>query len=212
MRVFRLVCAALLVVGIILSYVVSVPDPALGLVRRTVIFLSFFTIVTNCLLVAVLAVPELAPRAAAGGILARPSVRGGVVVYAVMVGLIYVLLLRQLWSPTGWQAVADAIVHYAAPIIAVVDWVVFVPRGRTRWRHALWWVALPLAYAVYTLAHGAATGFYPYPFVDVAALGLDTVVGHMALILVGFLGLGLSVVLIDRVEGRSASRAAGRWR
>jgi hypothetical protein len=212
MRIFRLVCAALLIVGVVLSYVVSAPDPAVGFVRRTVVFLSFFTIVTNCLLVAVLAVPELAPRAAAGAVLARPSVRGGVVVYAVMVGLIYVLLLRHLWSPTGWQAVADAIMHYAAPIIAVVDWVVFVPRGQTRWRHALWWVALPLAYAVYTLAHGAATGFYPYPFVDAAALGLDTVVGHMALILVGFLVLGLSVVLIDRVEGRSASRAAGRWR
>jgi hypothetical protein len=212
MRIFRLVCAALLVVGIILSYVAATPDPAMGLVRRTVVFLSFFTIVTNCLLVAVLAVPELAPRAAVGAMLARPSARGGVVVYAVMVGLIYALILRHLWSPAGWQAAGEVIVHYAAPIIAVVDWVVFVPRGRTRWRHALWWVALPLAYAVYTLAHGAATGFYPYPFVDAAALGLDTVLGHMALILLGFLVLGLSVVLIDRIEGRAAARAEGRWR
>ena len=212
MRIFRLVCATLLVVGLILSFASATPAD-MGTVRRAVIFLSFFTVLTNCLLVAMLALPELAPGTAAGTMLARPSVRGGVVVYAVMVGLIYILILRHLWSPAGLQAAGDAIVHYAAPVIAVIDWVVFVPRGQVRWRDAAAWVAFPLAYAGYTLAHGAATGFYPYPFVDAAALGLDTVVGHILLILSGFLVLGLAVVLIDRIEaGRAGGRSERRWR
>jgi hypothetical protein len=212
MRIFRLACAALLLAGIVSSFVAAPFDPAMGLAQRIGIFASFFTIVANCLLAAALALPELAPGSAAGRMLARPSVRGGIVVYAVMVGLIYILLLRQLGSPTGLQALADAILHYGAPVIAVVDWVVFVPRGLTRFRDALAWLAVPLAYAAWTLAHGAVASFYPYPFVDVAALGLRPVLAHMALILAGFLGLGLAVVLIDRTEAsRAAARPQRRW-
>ena len=36
---------------------------------------------------------------------------------------------------------------------------------------AIW----PIAYMIYTFAHGTMTGFYPYPFVNVDRLGLGTV-------------------------------------
>lgn len=205
MRMFRLVSAALILVGIALNYVGATPDPAIGPLRRVVTFFSFFTILTNCLMVAMLVLPEIAPETWAGRALARPSVRGGIVVYAVMAGLIYVLILRHLWAPQGLMALGDRIVHYAAPVIAVLDWVVLVPRGKTRWTDAVWWLLFPLAYGVYTLAHGAMTGFYPYPFVNATELGFDSVLGHFALFLVGFLVLGLAIVLIDRIEARRPS-------
>jgi len=33
------------------------------------------------------------------------------------------------------------------------------------------WLIYPLAYLFYTLIHGAVSGFYPYPFVNVDKLG-----------------------------------------
>ncbi len=44
----------------------------------------------------------------------------------------------------------------------------------------------PLAYGAWTLAHGAATGWYPYPFVDVVDLGYLRVLANI---------VGLFVVL-----------------
>jgi hypothetical protein len=109
------------------------------------------------------------------------------------------LLLRNLWHPQGVHAVGDAIVHYAAPLLFLIDWVVFVPRQALRPSDALTWLAYPFVYAAYTLAHGALSGFYPYPFLDAAALGHPAVLVNMAWLGVGFLALGLGIVVVDRL-------------
>jgi hypothetical protein len=51
--------------------------------------------------------------------------------------------------------------------------------------------SFPLGYAAYSLVHGAATGFYPYPFIDVNHLGYDKVLTNMAMLILVFGGLGL---------------------
>ncbi|MGZ5849430.1 MAG: Pr6Pr family membrane protein [Methyloceanibacter sp.] len=56
------------------------------------------------------------------------------------------------------------------------------------------WMLFPFAYAAYSLMHGAVMGFYPYPFLDVAALGYEQVLLNMGLLIVVFAGLGLLLV------------------
>src|SRR6185437_6301205 len=46
------------------------------------------------------------------------------------------------------------------------------------------WLAWPLAYFVFALAHGALSGRYLYPFADVGALGIAVVARNGALLLV----------------------------
>jgi hypothetical protein len=41
---------------------------------------------------------------------------------------------------------------------------------------------LPLGYAVYSLIHGAVTGFYPYPFINVGELGYDKMFLNMGVL------------------------------
>jgi hypothetical protein len=65
----------------------------------------------------------------------------------------------------------------------------------------------PLAYAVYSLLHGAVTGFYPYPFINVSNLGYDKVFIDMAVLVLVFLGLGLGLIGIDRRIGRNNANA-----
>lgn len=66
---------------------------------------------------------------------------------------------------------------------------------------AVVWLGYPLVYAAYSLIHGAVTGFYPYPFINVSNLGYDKVLINMAVLVLVFLGLGLALIGIDRRMG-----------
>ena len=41
-------------------------------------------------------------------------------------------------------------------------------------------MGFPLAWCAFTLARGAATGWYPYPFIDPATAGWGSVFGYIA--------------------------------
>jgi hypothetical protein len=65
------------------------------------------------------------------------------------------------------------------------------------------WLAFPLVYAGWTLAHGLTTHWWPYGFVNVDELGLGRVLAIFGGLLVFFLGVGLALVGLDRVFGRT---------
>jgi hypothetical protein len=93
------------------------------------------------------------------------------------------------------------------PALYVIDWVLFVPKGTVRWKSAFVWLGYPLVYAAYSLIHGAVTGFYPYPFINVGELGYDKMFLNMGVLVLVFFGLGLALVGIDRRMGRNNATA-----
>ena len=121
--------------------------------------------------------------------------------YITIVGAVYQLLLRQLWNPQGAQWVADALLHSIIPVGYVLYWLLFAPRDGLGWKDAVVWLAYPGVYLVYTLARGAVSGLYPYPFVDVNVWGYGGVLARSFGLLLGFLGMGLLVVAVGRWTG-----------
>ena len=119
-------------------------------------------------------------------------------VYIAIVGMVYQLLLRQLWNPQGAQWVADVLLHSVVPVGYVVYWLLFAPRAGLSWKDSVTWLIYPGVYLVYVLARGAVSGIYPYPFVDVNVLGYGGVVARAGLLLLVFLGMGLLVVAVGR--------------
>ena len=67
-----------------------------------------------------------------------------------------------------------------------------------------WWLAWPLGYAAYALLRGAATGFYPYPFVDVPSLGMGRVLGNVAGLCIVFLATGFLLRALAHARQRPA--------
>ncbi len=135
--------------------------------------------------------------------------RTAILAYIIIVAVIYHYLLAKLWNPQGWELLADTIEHVVTPALYVIDWVLFVPKGTLRWKSAFIWLLFPLAYAVYSLIHGAIMGFYPYPFINVSNLGYDKVLSNMGILVLVFLGLSLALIGIDRRMGRGNEQAAG---
>jgi len=166
-------------------------------------FLGYFTILTN-ILIAV----SMTACARRSGFFARPAVSAALATYIATVLLVYEVLLRSLWQPTGLQFVADILLHDIVPIAYVVWWLAFIPRGQLQWRDVWPWLLYPAGYALYAIVRGELLGDYPYPFIDVIALGALPVALNVALLLVLFAGIGFLFVAVDRVIGRPVPRAA----
>lgn len=208
-KYYRIGAAAVAWFALVLQYTLTVTKPGAPFLEATVRYFSFFTIITNVLVALALTLPWLAPESRAGQFFDRPSVRTAILAYIIIVAVIYHYLLAKLWNPQGWQLIADTIEHVVTPALYVIDWVLFVPKGTVKWKSAVVWLGYPLVYAAYSLIHGAVTGFYPYPFLNVSNLGYDEVLINMAVLVLVFLGLGLALIGIDRRMGRSNEQAAG---
>ena len=53
--------------------------------------------------------------------------------YLIVVALTYVMFLRHVGDDRGLERIADQLMHYAMPVLFVIDWIVFVPKGRVPW-------------------------------------------------------------------------------
>jgi hypothetical protein len=203
MRVYAAVGALLGWFALALQlYLMLVRDPA-GILGVLITYFSFFTILTNFLVALVFTAAALRPRAVWGEVLLRPSLQASTAVYIAIVGMVYQLLLRHLWNPQGAQWVADVLLHSIIPVGYVLYWWLFAPRDDLSWRNALGWLIYPAAYLAYTLARGAVSGLYPYPFVDVSTLGYGGVLTRAAALMLVFLGMGLLIVAIARGKRNS---------
>jgi hypothetical protein len=116
-------------------------------------------------------------------------------------GLVFDLVLASQVHPTGAAWWANFGFHYFAPWWTLIGWVLFGPRPRITWgtivAALLGW---PLAWIVYTFAHGAATGWYPYPFLDVAKIGYAHAIRNTAAVFVLAIVLALVFKALDRVR------------
>jgi hypothetical protein len=119
----------------------------------------------------------------------QPTVVTAVVVYMVFVGIAYNVLLRYLWTPSGYRALVNECLHTFVPVMAALYWVLYVPRFHLSLRHCLLWLVFPLGYLSVTLWRGSVSDFYPYPFIDVSELGYPHVLFNATLLVIAFLTL-----------------------
>ncbi len=180
------VTLAALVVQLVLvitgaSVLAAGPEPPL--LTRLLRFVSYFTIESNVLVLA--SVLPLALHADHDGGRWR-VVRLDAVAGIVVTGLVHWFFLRPILHLTGWSWVADRLLHLVVPVLAVVGWAIAGPRPRVSARVLLSAAIWPVAYMVWTVIHGAVTGWYPYPFVDVMQHGY---------LRVAVAGVGIAVLL-----------------
>ncbi|KTC19465.1 hypothetical protein AO391_09070 [Pseudomonas marginalis ICMP 9505] len=161
-------------------------------------FFSFFTVLTNTLVVVVLSYALAGRDSRAKRFFLAPQVSSAIAASIIVVSLAYNLLLRHLWSPTGFQFIADELLHDVMPVLFAVYWWRYVPKGFLRLKHIGVWVIYPLVYFAYVLLRGHLLGQYQYPFINVDTLGYPQVFVNAAGILAGFVLIALVVLALDR--------------
>lgn len=178
-----------------------VPDTATRLLR----FFSYFTVQSN-ILVAITAL-SLVRRPSRDGRVWR-VVRLDALVGITVTGVVHWFLLRPLLNLHGWSYATDKLLHVVVPLMAVVGWVMFGPRSRLTPSVLLPALIWPVAYLGYTLAMGADSGWYPYPFLDVGRHGYPRVLANGAVIAVLFVATAALSLAADRRLARSQGGAA----
>ncbi|MGH6852818.1 MAG: Pr6Pr family membrane protein, partial [Methylocella sp.] len=119
-------------------------------------YFSYFT--TETVLLIVLGLTIFCTRPQEEQFLTTPSVRSALVVYIVVVGGVYAVLLRNLWHPHGVQLLADIVLHDVIPLLYPLYWLAFSPKGSLRWSDPAWWSVYPVLYFLYSMLRGAAFG------------------------------------------------------
>lgn len=128
-------------------------------------YLSFFTIQSNLLTAAVLLIGAVSPKILSSQ--KTDLLRGATVLYLVITGVVYALLLRELPEVKALMLPwADAVLHAALPLGVLADWLLVPPSTALTFRRAQIWLLYPFAYMIYSLIRGAVVHWYPYPFLN----------------------------------------------
>lgn len=167
--------------------------------------LGFFTITTNLLATCALTAAALGPRGAFTRFFLRPGTITALAMSMAIVALIYQLLLHALWHPQGWQWLADVLLHRAMPALFLLHWWLAVDKRTLRWRQLGTWLLYPVGYFAYALVRGAVDGWYPYPFLDVGALGYPRVLLDGCGVLLAFVAVALLLLVLARWQVRRGS-------
>lgn len=157
-------------------------------------YFGFFTILTNLLVAICLSCIVLVPGSRLGQFFAKATTLTAITVYIVVVSLVYNVILRFLWAPQGLQKLVDEFLYSIIPALFLLYWMIYVPKRHLQWRLLWGWLIYPLVYCIYALLRGMASGFYPYPFMNVTELGYPVVLRNY--LYVTFLFLFFSILFI----------------
>lgn len=184
--------------------------------------LNYYTVLSNLLCLVYFAVDlPLSWRNAWGApdperTTTLPRVKGAVVMAITVTFLVFNVALAPTYivdPDYDFYTLSNLVLHYVAPVAVVLDWLVFDRKGVLRWADPLIWLAIPAAFLLYTMLHAPFIGpifepehsRYPYPFLDVDALGARVAV-NAALVGVCFAVVGYAVVGVDRLGARLGRR------
>lgn len=165
-------------------------------------FFSFFTIETNILVAVCLTSLLLKPNSRLGSFFSKTTTLTAVTVYITVVGLVYNAVLRFLWAPHGMDRLADELLHLVIPVLFIIYWMRFVPKADLKWNSFLPWLIFPLVYCIYILIRGSIVNLYPYPFMNVTTLGLQTVLINCILVTLSFLVIALILIGIAKLNAK----------
>lgn len=178
------------------------PNTQTTLVR----FFSYFTILSN-LLVAI-TTTTLALGRDRDSRLWR-VLRADAVVGIALTALVHWFFLRPLLDLHGSDYLADKLLHIVVPLLALIGWLAFGPRDRIRTTDLLPSAIYPAVYMAWTLVHGAASDWYPYPFTDVGDLGYPQVLLNACGVIALLAALTAAMLVLDRRLGHSSGAGSG---
>jgi phosphoglycerol transferase MdoB-like AlkP superfamily enzyme len=184
--------------AVVMQFVLMMQNRVESLNETTIRFFSYFTILTNCLVILYFTIIWHKKPAFLLTHFEKPGFLTAVTLYITTVFIIYQFILRGLWEPTGMQRIVDELLHSVIPIYMIVFWMAYENKKEVSWKSIPAWLFYPLVYLVYILFRGNLSGFYPYPFVNVTELGMEKVLINSGALVLLFLTLAIAFVGIGK--------------
>lgn len=182
------------------QYYLMVENRVSSVSETTIRFFSFFTILTNSLVAIYFTCIAVKIKDGSASIIHKPGTLTAITVYIFIVGLIYQIVLRPLWQPTGFQKIVDELLHTLIPVMVVIYWYFYETKSLVSYHQIPKWLIYPITYLLFILIRGGFSGFYPYPFVNVDNLGMSHVLINSFLLMGLFYGVSALFILIGKLK------------
>ncbi len=179
-----------IVATILLAFLITATTSRSGLWWR----FSTFTYEVNLLAAAYFLWAVARPAAAQR----LPGLRGAIVLYVVVAGVIWNLYLTEM---SMGYSVQNIMLHILSPILVGLDWLLIGrSQSRVTWWHPLAWLSYPLLYLVAILVYlNSERGRFLYYFLDVDQIGVPGLARNVALLAILFAALGYLVLGVGRL-------------
>ncbi|MCB0458572.1 MAG: Pr6Pr family membrane protein [Flavobacteriaceae bacterium] len=193
-KIIEIVGCCIAWLAIITQFVLMIQNRQVDIPETIIRFFSFFTILTNTL-VALFFTNKITNSIKMFG---KSGALTSITTFILIVGLVYQIILRSTWSPTGLQMVVDELLHTIIPLYILVYWFLFAEAKNFNIKSILPWLAYPIIYSVYIMIRGKLSGFYPYPFLNVTEIGLKQSIINILIILIISLFIMSILILIGK--------------
>lgn len=180
--------------SIIGQFVLMLENRQTDVFETIIRFFSFFTILTNILVALYFTSRISIFNKVSFRKISSKGTLTALTVFMLVVGLVYQIILRSTWHPTGFQRIIDELLHSVIPLFVLVYWLLFADIAELKFQNCKNWLWFPIFYFVYVIIRGHVSNFYPYPFINVSEIGYFQVLINF-LIVSGFLLLVMGILI-----------------
>jgi hypothetical protein len=173
--------------AIIGQFILMIQNRQADIPETIIRFFSFFTILTNILVVLYFSARISIFKKTHLTKLSKDGNLTALTAFILVVGLVYQFILRGTWQPTGLQRIIDELLHSVIPLFVFLYWLKFATKNDLIFKNIKIWLWYPIVYFLYLIIRGHFSNFYPYPFVNVTEIGYSQVLINAVLVSLFFL-------------------------
>jgi hypothetical protein len=202
--VLRILLAALVLAAV----VTQITDQLLNRAFDPAGYFGYFTIQSSLMNVVVLVVGGVLALRLAGEPELMARVRMSTLSYAVITGVVYNVLLRNLPPDGSFVGISwpNEVLHVWAPALILLDWLIAPGRPALAWKRIWFALIYPLAWLAYALLRGAFTDWWTYPFLNPNEPGgWPSVLTYILVIALVIVGISAAAIALSRVGKRPAA-------
>lgn len=122
--------------------------------------------------------------------------------------LVYHFLLAEDSTPAEFYTIKNITLHYIAPILVIIDFIVFDQRKMYTILDPVYWTFIPILYLIFSLVKGIVFRIpipdeehtpFPYFFLNITKYGIKTVATYCIVILVFYLFTGYLMYALKNI-------------
>lgn len=185
--------------AVISQFVLMIQNRQTDIIETIIRFFSFFTILTNTLVALFFTASVLKAKKFLPKVFLKDGTITAITAFILIVGLVYQLVLRSIWEPTGLQFIVDELLHTIIPIYMLGYWFFNVKKLDLNPKAVFNWLLYPLIYIVYIMVRGSFSNYYPYPFLNVSEIGFEKAIVNTAVILAFSIILLIALLFLGKI-------------
>ncbi|MBC8770475.1 Pr6Pr family membrane protein [Arenibacter sp. BSSL-BM3] len=172
------------------QFVLLILNRQAGIPETIIRFFSFFTILTNIMVALYFTMSYINSKKNPLNLFISDGALTALTTFILIVGLVYQVSLRHIWNPTGLQFVVDELLHTVIPIYLLIYWFRYSNKNDLETKSVLYWLLYPMVYITFIFSRGYISGYYPYPFLNIPEIGIQSALFNIGII------LGVSILIM----------------